>query len=215
MAGGYNHTVATTSDGELYAWGYNGYGQLGLGDTSNRSYPTRVGSGTDWLDVDTADYTAMALRGDGTLWGGEAFVGRPGHWQRRASLRSFRLPGGDKAGRSPWRSAAALCWEAGMECPVPVPDPIVRAAWERGINAPRSSAAGRVFDALSAHARHDELESDGDVPTYDAVVHFDIRPGDVFLWPVDMGWIAGPLVLCAETDRRSRPPRRSGSNPSA
>jgi len=87
---------------------------------------------------------------DGTLWGGEAFVGRPGHWERRASLRSFRLPGGDKAGRSPWRSAAALCWEAGLDCPVPVPDPIVRAAWERGVNAPRSSAAGRVFDALSA-----------------------------------------------------------------
>jgi hydrogenase maturation protein HypF len=33
---------------------------------------------------------------------------------------------------------------------VPVPDPIVRSAWERGINAPRSSAAGRLFDALSA-----------------------------------------------------------------
>ncbi len=87
---------------------------------------------------------------DGTLWGGETFVGRPGAWERRASLRSFRLPGGDKAGRSPWRSAAALCWEAGMACPVPVPDPIVRAAWERGINAPHSSAAGRVFDALAA-----------------------------------------------------------------
>ena len=87
---------------------------------------------------------------DGTLWGGEAFVGRPGAWERRASLRSFRLPGGEKAGRAPWRSAAALCWEAGVECPVPIPDPIVRAAWERGLNAPQSSAAGRVFDALAA-----------------------------------------------------------------
>ncbi len=87
---------------------------------------------------------------DGTLWGGETFVGRPGEWQRVASLRPFRLPGGDKAGRSPWRSAAALCWEAGIECPVAVPDPIVREAWQRGVNAPRSSAAGRVFDAMSA-----------------------------------------------------------------
>jgi hydrogenase maturation protein HypF len=95
-------------------------------------------------------WDGVGYGGDGTLWGGETFVGRPGHWQRRASLRSFRLPGGDRAGRSPWRSAAALCWEAGVQCPVPIPDPIVRAAWERGLNAPRSSAAGRVFDALSA-----------------------------------------------------------------
>jgi len=95
-------------------------------------------------------WDGVGYGGDGTLWGGEAFVGGPGHWQRRASLRSFRLPGGDKAGRSPWRSAAALCWEAGVDCPVPIPDPIVRAAWERGLNAPQSSAAGRVFDALAA-----------------------------------------------------------------
>ena len=87
---------------------------------------------------------------DGTLWGGETFTGRPGSWRRTASLRSFRLPGGDKAGRSPWRSAAALAWEAGVDCPVAVPDPIVREAWQRGVNAPRSSAAGRVFDAMSA-----------------------------------------------------------------
>jgi len=95
-------------------------------------------------------WDGVGYGGDGTLWGGETFVGRPGAWQRRASLRSFRLPGGDKAGRSPWRSAAALCWEAGVDCPVPIPDPIVRAAWERGVNSPRSSAAGRVFDALAA-----------------------------------------------------------------
>jgi hydrogenase maturation protein HypF len=87
---------------------------------------------------------------DGTLWGGETFAGKSGEWHRISSLRSFRLPGGDKAGRSPWRSAAALCWEAGIECPVAVPDPIVREAWSRGLNAPRSSAAGRVFDAMAA-----------------------------------------------------------------
>jgi acetyl-CoA synthetase len=31
---------------------------------------------------------------------------------------------------------------------------------------------------------------------HDAVVHFDVTPGDVFCWPADMGWIAGTLVLC-------------------
>jgi hydrogenase maturation protein HypF len=95
-------------------------------------------------------WDGVGYGGDGSLWGGETFVGRAGEWRRVASLRSFRLPGGDKAGRSPWRSAAALCWEAGIECPVEVPDPIVRSAWERGVNSPRSSAAGRVFDAVAA-----------------------------------------------------------------
>jgi hydrogenase maturation protein HypF len=95
-------------------------------------------------------WDGVGYGGDGTLWGGETFTGGPGRWRRCASLRPFRLPGGDKAGRSPWRSAAALCWEAGEECPLPIPDPIVRSAWEKGINAPVSSAAGRLFDAASA-----------------------------------------------------------------
>jgi hydrogenase maturation protein HypF len=93
-------------------------------------------------------WDGVGLGEDGTLWGGETLAGRPGHWRRCASLRPFRLPGGDRAGRSPWRSAAALCWETGRE--FAAPDPIVRQAWERGLNAPVSSAAGRVFDAASA-----------------------------------------------------------------
>jgi hydrogenase maturation protein HypF len=95
-------------------------------------------------------WDGVGLGGDGTLWGGETFVGRPGDWTRRASLRPFHLPGGDKAGRAPWRSAAALYWETGEDCPVPVPDSIVHDAWRRRLNAPQSSAAGRVFDAAAA-----------------------------------------------------------------
>jgi hydrogenase maturation protein HypF len=62
----------------------------------------------DWL-VFTWD--GVGYGSDGTLWGGEALHGRPGAWQRQASFRPFRLLGGDKAGREPWRSAAALSWE--------------------------------------------------------------------------------------------------------
>ncbi len=33
---------------------------------------------------------------------------------------------------------------------------------------------------------------------HDALIHFDVKPGDVYCWPADMGWIAGTLVLgCA------------------
>jgi hydrogenase maturation protein HypF len=56
---------------------------------------------------------------DGTLWGGEALAGRPGGWNRVASFRPFRLVGGDKAGREPWRSAAALLWAEGREMKSP------------------------------------------------------------------------------------------------
>lgn len=87
------------------------------------------------------------------LWGGETFCGRPGHWQRVASLRPFRLPGGDRAGREPWRSAAALCWEQGIAYVPPVADAaLLQQAWRRGINAPHSSAAGRLFDAAACLA---------------------------------------------------------------
>jgi hydrogenase maturation protein HypF len=95
-------------------------------------------------------WDGVGLGDDGTLWGGETFVGTPGHWQRAASLRPFRLPGGDRAGRAPWRSAAAVCWELDQACPVEIPDVIVRSAWEKRLNSPQSSAAGRLFDAASA-----------------------------------------------------------------
>ena len=88
---------------------------------------------------------------DGRLWGGEALFGRPGHWQHLARLRPFRLPGGDRAGREPWRAAAALCWEAGLDYEPPAREPeLLRQAWARELNTPVSGAAGRLFDAAAS-----------------------------------------------------------------
>ena len=87
---------------------------------------------------------------DGTLWGGEALLGRPGHWQRFATLRPFHLPGGDQAGREPWRSAAALCWETGHDWPGLPESGLLHEAWKKRLNAPQTSAAGRLFDAAAA-----------------------------------------------------------------
>ncbi len=96
-------------------------------------------------------WDGIGLGDDGTLWGGETFLGRPGAWKRVASFRPFRLPGGDKAAREPWRSAAALCWDSGHPYPqIPEKDPLLRKAWEQGINAPQSSSVGRLFDAAAA-----------------------------------------------------------------
>jgi hydrogenase maturation protein HypF len=96
-------------------------------------------------------WDGVGLGEDGTLWGGEALLGRPGLWRRVCSIRPFRLPGGDKAGREPWRSAAAVTWEAGHEWSgCPDPDDIARQAWSRNLNCMETSAIGRLFDAAAA-----------------------------------------------------------------
>ena len=88
---------------------------------------------------------------DGTIWGGEGLFGRPGNWQRVSSFRSFRLPGGEKAGREPWRSALALCWEHDQEwSECPAETGLLKQAWQKQINSPLSSAVGRLFDAAAA-----------------------------------------------------------------
>jgi len=107
-------------------------------------------------DLATSDRLVFTWDGtgygaDGSLWGGEALLGQPGHWQRVASLRPFHLPGGERAGREPWRSAAALCWETGTDWShLPTNTELLRHAWERRINTPQTSAAGRLFDAAAA-----------------------------------------------------------------
>lgn len=104
--------------------------------------------GTDML-VFTWD--GLGLGPDGRLWGGEALLGRPGAWRVAARLRPFRLQGGDAVARSPWRSAAALCWQAGIAPPDGlVPDDLAYQAWARGLNCHESTAMGRLFDAAAA-----------------------------------------------------------------
>ena len=88
---------------------------------------------------------------DATLWGGEALWGRPGQWQRLASLRPLRLIGGDRASRDPWRCALSACLEAGVDWPkAPAESALARTAWERRIHCPPASSAGRLFDAAAA-----------------------------------------------------------------
>lgn len=105
-------------------------------------------SNGDWL---VFAWDGVGLGSDGTLWGGETLWGRPGRWQRVGSLRPFHLPGGDKASREPWRVALALLWECDMATPALHPEQVLlHQAWQQRLNAPQSSAAGRLFDAAAA-----------------------------------------------------------------
>jgi len=60
-------SLATKTDGTLWAWGQNNYGQLGLGNVTDYSSPKQVGSLTNWLKVATS-YSTWAIKTDGTLW---------------------------------------------------------------------------------------------------------------------------------------------------
>lgn len=64
-------TFAITTSGELYSWGRNHNGQLGLGDTTERLVPTRIGSDTDWDIVFPNIDVIHALKTNGALysWG--------------------------------------------------------------------------------------------------------------------------------------------------
>ncbi len=76
VAAGYFHSLALCADGSLAAWGYNGYGQLGDGSTSNSSVPifvtqTGVLNGKTVVAMTAGAYHSLALCADGTLaaWG--------------------------------------------------------------------------------------------------------------------------------------------------
>jgi hydrogenase maturation protein HypF len=99
---------------------------------------------------------------DGTVWGGEFLLGDAADFSRVAHLRTFRLPGGDAAIKEPRRAALAILWElygdAVLErenlAPVrafrPAERRLVGQMLARGFNAPITSSAGRLFDAIAA-----------------------------------------------------------------
>lgn len=62
--------LAIDTEGFLWAWGSNGYGQLGLGDRNARSEPVKVGEKI-WKQVRTTGYNTFGIDADGYLyaWG--------------------------------------------------------------------------------------------------------------------------------------------------
>jgi alpha-tubulin suppressor-like RCC1 family protein len=72
-AAGGNHSLAIGSNGTLYAWGQNGYGQLGNGTLTNTSTPVSVlmPSGVHATAIAAGLYDSLALGSDGKVysWG--------------------------------------------------------------------------------------------------------------------------------------------------
>jgi alpha-tubulin suppressor-like RCC1 family protein len=71
ITAGREHSFAIKSDGTLWAWGSNVYGQLGDGTKTNRTSPVRITSLSGVADVKAGAHHSLALLSDGTVsaWG--------------------------------------------------------------------------------------------------------------------------------------------------
>jgi hydrogenase maturation protein HypF len=95
---------------------------------------------------------------DGTVWGGEALWCEGGSFRRVARLRTFPLPGGDRAVRQPRRSALGLLFEIlgpraadyAAEWFSPAESETLLGMLARRLLSPRTSSMGRLFDAVAA-----------------------------------------------------------------
>lgn len=108
------------------------------------------------------DVIALTLDGigmgeGGALWGGECLRVNYRECERLGGLPAVALPGGDLAARQPWRNLLAHClafvpgWQDYPETHAIQTQnwPLLATAIQRGINAPRASSCGRLFDAVA------------------------------------------------------------------
>lgn len=151
---------------------------------------------------------------DGTIWGGELLVASLGGFERAAHLRTWALPGGAASVRDARRNAFALLSELGLlEHPgaarlLDSLDEQTRGVTatmiDRGINSPRTSSMGRLFDAAAAilgicdKATYEgepaiELEAAAWRALDNEIAHFpDDNAGYFASGP---SWLDGPYVL--------------------
>ena len=97
---------------------------------------------------------------DGTVWGGEFLRASDGDFARVACFRPFRLPGGERAVREPRRAAlgvlfamlgpAAATASILADAFTPGERAVMVKAMMAGLNAPVTTSAGRLFDAVAA-----------------------------------------------------------------
>lgn len=62
-------SLALKTDGTLWAWGYNTYGELGDGTTVSRTIPKQIGIDRNWKALSAGYFHSVAIKTDGTLWG--------------------------------------------------------------------------------------------------------------------------------------------------
>lgn len=118
------------------------------------------------------DYLGFSFDGtgygdDGTLWGGEVFVGD----ERKYSFKQIKLLGGEKAIKEPRRVALSMLFDKlSLDEILSLDIELVKSFKEseikilhqshtKNLNAPQSSSVGRIFDAMASFANLLQFQS--------------------------------------------------------
>lgn len=62
------HSLAIQTNGTLWAWGVNSYGQLGDGTNVGKNTPIQIGTDTHWTSIAAGVSHSVGLKTDGTIW---------------------------------------------------------------------------------------------------------------------------------------------------
>lgn len=68
ISAGSSHTATIASNGTIWAWGSNYYGEIGDGTNSDKNVPTASGSTSGWQSIVAGGMVTFAIKTDGTLW---------------------------------------------------------------------------------------------------------------------------------------------------
>lgn len=124
------HALALKTDGSLWAWGYNDFGELGDGTVVARSSPVQVGALTNWASIAAGRYHSIAIKTDSSLWGwGGNYVGELGITTNAGNTTGIS---------SPVQIGSATNWTGlalGFSTTIALRAPTQNTVWAWGLNS--------------------------------------------------------------------------------
>lgn len=92
VSAGYGFSLALKTNGTLWGWGFNNFGQLGDNTTIDKNVPVQIGTANDWLRIDAGGQHALGVKTTGTLWSwGNNNFGQLGNGNNTNSLIPIQI----------------------------------------------------------------------------------------------------------------------------